>query len=58
MYIDQLDDIVNECNNTYLITFKTKPADVNLSKYIDFETEKNNKNPEFDISDNVRIANL
>ena len=28
VYIDQLDDIVNEYNNTYHRTIKTKPIDV------------------------------
>ena len=28
LYIDKLDDIVNECNNTYHRTIKMKPIDV------------------------------
>ena len=28
VYIDKLDDIVNECNNTYHKTIKMKPVDV------------------------------
>ena len=28
VYINKLDDIVNEYNNTYHITIKTKPVDV------------------------------
>ena len=28
VYIDKLDDIVNECNNTYHTTIKMKPIDV------------------------------
>ena len=28
VYIDKLDDIVNEYNNTYHRTFKMKPVDV------------------------------
>ena len=36
MYIDKLDDIVDEYNNTYLRTIKMKPPDVKDNTYIDF----------------------
>ena len=36
VHIDKLDDIVNKYNNTYHITTKMKPVDVNSSKFIDF----------------------
>ena len=35
VYIDKLDDIVNEYNNTYHRTNKMKPVDVKNNKYID-----------------------
>ena len=35
VYIDKLDDIVNEYNNTYHITIKMKPIDVKDNTYID-----------------------
>ena len=35
MYIDKLDDIVDECNNTYHRTIKMKPVDVKYNAYID-----------------------
>ena len=35
MYIDKLDDILNECNNTYRRTIKMKPVDVKNNIYID-----------------------
>ena len=35
VYIDQLDDIVNKCNNTYHRTIKMKPVDVKPSTYVD-----------------------
>ena len=35
--IDKLDDIVDECNNTYHRTIKMKPVDVKYNTYIDFE---------------------
>ena len=36
VYIDRLDDIVNEYNNTYHRTIKIKPVDVKDSACIDF----------------------
>ena len=45
VYIDKLDDIVNEYNNTYLRTIKIKPADVKDNAYIDFEKEVIDKDP-------------
>ena len=35
VYIGQLDDIVNKCNNTYHRTIKMKPVDVKPSTYVD-----------------------
>ena len=35
VYIDQLDNIVNDYNNTYHRTIKIKPIDVNNNTYID-----------------------
>ena len=37
VYIDQLDNIVNDYNNTYHRTIKIKPIDVNNNTYIDFK---------------------
>ena len=37
VYIDKLDDIVNEYNNTYHRTIKMKHVDVKDNTYIDFE---------------------
>ena len=36
VYIDKLDDIVDEYNNTYHRTIKMKPIDVKDNTYIDF----------------------
>ena len=47
VYIDKLDDIVDEYNNTYHRTIKMKPVDVKDNTYIDFEKEVNNKDPKF-----------
>ena len=56
VYIDKLDDIVNEYNNTYYRTIKMKPVDVRDNTYIDFEKEVNNKDPKFKVGDHVRIS--
>ena len=36
VYIDKLDDIVDEYNNTYHRAIKMKPVDVKDNTYIDF----------------------
>ena len=56
MYIDKLDNIVNEYNNTYHRTIKMKPVDVKDNTYIDFKKEVNVKDPKFKASDNIRIS--
>ena len=56
MYIDKLDDIVNEYNNTYHRTIKMKPVDVKDNTYIDFKKEVNDKDPKFKVGDHVRIS--
>ena len=49
VYIDKLDDIVNEYNNTYHRTIKIKPIDVKSSIFIDLGIENNDKNPKFEV---------
>ena len=56
VYIDQLDDIVDEYNNTYHTTIKMKPADVKDKPYINANKEINNKDPKFKVGDHVRIS--
>ena len=56
VYIDKLDDIVREYNNTYHRTIKMKPADVKDNTYIDFKKEVNDKDPKFKVGDYVRIS--
>ena len=56
VYIDKLDDIVDEYNNTYHRTIKIKPVDVKDNTYIDFKKEVNDKDPKFKVSDRVRIS--
>ena len=45
VYIDKLDDIVNEYNITYYRTIKMKPVDVTSNTYFDFGVENNDEDP-------------
>ena len=56
VYIDKLDDIEGEYNNTYHRTIKMKPVDVKDNTYIDFKKEVNDKDPKFKVGDHVRIS--
>ena len=54
--IDKLDDIVHEYNNTYHRTMKMEPVDVKDDTYINFLKEVNDRDPNFKVSDHVRIS--
>ena len=56
VYIDKLNDIVGEYNNTYHRKIKVKPVDVKDNTYIDFKKEVNDKDPKFKVGDHVRIS--
>ena len=57
MYIDKLDDLVNEYNNTYHRKIKMKPVDVKDSTYIDSKKfHANDKDRKFKFGDHVRIS--
>ena len=56
VYIDKLNDIVDEYNNTYHTTIKMKPIDVKDNTYINTDKEINNKDPKFKVGDRVRIS--
>ena len=61
VYINKLDDIVKEYNNTYHRTIKVKPVDVKDNTYIDSaqlhsSKEVNDKDPKFKVGDHVRIS--
>ena len=56
VYIDKLDDIVNEYNNTYHTTIKMKPIDIKDNTYINTDKKINNKDPKFKVGDRVRIS--
>ena len=57
VYIDKLDDIVDEYNNTKHGTIKMKPTDVKDNTYINIDKEVNNEGPKFQVGDHVRISN-
>ena len=56
VYIDKLDDIVDEYNNTYHTIIKMKPIDVKDTTYINTDKEINDKSPKFKVGDHVRIS--
>ena len=61
VYINKLDDIVNEYNNIQHRTIKIKPIDVKDNAYIDSlelhsSKELNYKDAKFKVSDHVRIS--
>ena len=67
-YIDKLDDIISEYNNTYHSTINMKPVDVESNNYIDSSEEinnnsnnnnnnnNNNKDHKYKIGDIVRTS--
>ena len=56
VYIDKLDDIVNEYSNTYR-TIKMKPVDVKSTNYVEYNVNSNEKDPRnFQVGDHVRIS--
>ena len=56
VYINKLDVIVNEYNNTYHRVIKMKLVDFKDNTYIDFKKEVNDKDPKFKDGDHVRIS--
>ena len=56
VYINKLDDIVSECNNTHHRTIKMKPIDVKDNTYINIGKEINDKDPKFKVADHGRIS--
>ena len=58
MYIDKLDDAVDEYNSTYHRTTKMILADVKVNTYIGFKKQFNDKDPKFKLGDHVRILNF
>ena len=57
VYVDKLDDIVHEYNNTYHRTIRIRPIYVKDNTYIDSGKEVNDNDPKFKVGDHVRISN-
>ena len=55
MYINKLDNLVNEYKNTYHSTNKMKPADIKSSTYTDFDQKNKKEDVKFKVGDQVRI---
>ena len=55
-YIDKLNDIMGEHDNTYHRTIKMKPIDVKDNKYIDSKKEVNDRDPKFEFGYHVKIS--
>ena len=56
VYIDKLNDIVDEYNNTYHRTIKMKPVNVKDNTSIDLKKKVNDKDSKFKVGDHVRIS--
>ena len=56
VYIDKLDDTVDEYNNKKHGTIKMKPSNVKDNTYINIDKEVNNEGPKFQVGDHVRIS--
>ena len=56
VYIDKLNDIVNEYSNTYHRTIKMKFIHVNDNKYINFGKEVIDRDPKYKVGGHVRIS--
>ena len=56
MYVDKVNDIVNEYNITYYRTIKMKPIEVKDNTYIDSIKKINDKDTKFKVGDHVRIS--
>ena len=56
VYIDKLDDIINEYNNTYHMTIKIKPVEVKDNTYIDSSKKINDKDSNCKVGDHVKIS--
>ena len=56
VYFDVLDDIVDECDNTYNRTIKIKLIDVKSDSFAEYNEESNKKDPKFKVGDHVKIS--
>ena len=56
VYFDVLDDIIDEYNNIYQKTIKTKPIDVKSDSFAEYNSECHEKDPKFKVGDYVRVS--
>ena len=56
VFIDKLDDIINEYNKTYHGTIKVKRNEVKDNKYVNYIKKVTDKDPKFKVGDHVRIS--
>ena len=56
VYIDKLDDLVNEYNNTYHRTIKVRPIELKDNAYIDSIKEGSDKDAKFKVGYHVRVS--
>ena len=56
MYIDKLDDIINEYNDVYPRTIRMKSIEVKDNTYIGSIKEVNDKDPKLKVGDHARIS--
>ena len=56
VFIDKLDDIINEYNKTYHRTIKMKRNEVKSNTYVDYINKVIDKDPKFKVGDHVRIS--
>ena len=56
VYVNKLDDIVREYDNTYHTTIQMKPVDVKDNTYVYSKKEVNDKDPKFKVGDPVTIS--
>ena len=56
VYIDVLNDIVNKYNNMVHKTIKTKPIDVTVHSYVEYNKDFNKKDSKFKVGDHIRIS--
>ena len=56
VYVDVLDDVVNNYNNTVHRTIKMKPIDVTSDSYAEYNENSNKRNYKFKAGDHVRIS--
>ena len=56
IYVDALDNIVDESNNTVHWTITIKPIEVTSDYHAEYNEDSNKKKPKFKVGDHVRIS--